>query len=309
MEELANFQIDAVSRGLAMIEAYSGCYIGDVVGLGKTFIGAELLRQLRVSYPHDGPPLILSPAGLIPMWRRFNETFGLGAEVVSHSMIRAVPDPEFDEELGRYVDAQPSDHGLILQEQYANRGPVLVDEAHNFRNLNQRSLGLRDYLDAGDHKVILISATPQNLGPMDIYRQLRLFLDETNHGLNIEPLNLEEYFRNARRWHEYRAEYENYQAEHATWLQKGARGVPPMDKPARPGVPHADVQQVLAPVFIRSPPSRYSRTLRRHRHGQRSACPFPQSHAEQPGLSAGQGVRQGGVARRTSGPTQGPSSG
>ncbi len=250
-EPLANFQIDAVSRGLAMIEAYGGCYIGDVVGLGKTYIGAELLRQLRVSYPNDGLPLILCPAGLIPMWRRFNEEFGLGAEVVSHSMIRAVPDPEFDEELGRYVDAQAPDHGLILQNHYANRGPVLVDEAHNFRNLNQRSLGLRQYLDAGDHKVILLSATPQNLGPMDIYRQLRLFLDETNHGLNIEPINLEEYFGNARRLHEYQADYENYQADYETWLQHGRTGAPPMDEPTPPDLPHADIQQVLAPVFIR----------------------------------------------------------
>ena len=251
IEQLANFQLDAVSRGLAMIETYGGCYIGDVVGLGKTFIGAELLRQLRVSYPNDGLPLILCPAGLIPMWRRFNEEFGLGAEVVSHNMIRAVPDPEFDEELGRYVDAQTPEHGLILQDRYANRGPVLVDEAHNFRNLNQRSLGLRQYLDSGDHKVVLLSATPQNLGPMDIYRQLRLFLDETNHGLNIEPINLEEYFRNARRWHEYRADYENYQTEYETWLQNGESGAPPMDQPTPPDVPHADIQQVLAPIFIR----------------------------------------------------------
>ncbi len=250
-EPLANFQLSAVRGGLGMIEAYGGCYIGDVVGLGKTYIGAELLRQLRVSNPNDGLPLILCPAGLVPMWRRFNEEFGLGAEVVSHSMIRAVPDPEFDEELGRYVDAQTPEHGLILQDRYANRGPVLVDEAHNFRNLNQRSLGLRQYLDAGDHKVILLSATPQNLGPMDIYRQLRLFLDETEHGLNIEPLNLEEYFRNARRWHEYQADYENYKAEHKAWVESGAQGVPPMDKPTPPSAPHADIQQVLAPIFIR----------------------------------------------------------
>ena len=132
VEQLANFQIDAVSRGLAMIEAFGGCFIGDVVGLGKTYIGAELLRQLRVSYPNDGPPLILCPAGLVPMWRRFNEEFGLGAEVVSQSMIRAVPDPEFDEELGRYVDAQQPEHGRILQDHYANRGPVLVDEPTTF---------------------------------------------------------------------------------------------------------------------------------------------------------------------------------
>ena len=99
-EELANFQLDAVRRGLAMIDAHDGCYVGDVVGLGKTFVGAELLRQLRFSYPNDGPPLILCPAGLKPMWEVFNERFALGAEVVSHSMIAAPPDPEYDEDDG-----------------------------------------------------------------------------------------------------------------------------------------------------------------------------------------------------------------
>ena len=106
-EALANFQVDAVSQALAMIDAHGGCYIGDVVGLGKTFIGAELLRQLRVSYPNDGQPLILCPAGLIPMWRHFNERFGLGAEVVSHSMIAAAVGSEFDEETGRYNVPNP----------------------------------------------------------------------------------------------------------------------------------------------------------------------------------------------------------
>jgi hypothetical protein len=36
-----------------------------VVGLGKTFVGAELLRQL--SFTERGHPLIICPAGLIPM--------------------------------------------------------------------------------------------------------------------------------------------------------------------------------------------------------------------------------------------------
>ncbi len=252
-EELANFQIDAVKRGLGMIEEHGGCYIGDVVGLGKTFIGAELLRQLSFSYPNDGPPLILCPAGLKPMWERFNERFGLGAAVVSQGVIAAAPDDEFDEEIGGYVDAPPPERGVILTQEYPARGPVLVDEAHNFRNHNQRSQGLRKYLEAGDHKVILLSATPQNLGPMDIYRQLTLFLDDTEHGLNIEPVNLEEYFRNAQRWLEYRAEDENYRAEVAEWERGGARGAPPLPLPkrARPSVPKVEIEQVLGSVFIR----------------------------------------------------------
>ena len=248
--ELANFQVDAVSRALAMIEQHGGCYIGDVVGLGKTFIGAEILRQLHVSYPTDGLPLIITPAGLRPMWQRVNETFGLGAEVISHSIISSAPEAEFDEELGRYIDAETSSHGIILEQVYSNRGPVLVDEAHNFRNLNKRSIGLRNYLDAGDHKVILLSATPQNLGPRDIYRQLRLFLDETNHGLNIEPVALEDYFRNAEYWHAYRAEFENFRAAFEEWQNNGTKGTPPVP-PERPSVPRADVEQILTPVFIR----------------------------------------------------------
>ena len=249
-EDLANFQLDAVRRGLAMIDAHGGCYVGDVVGLGKTFIGAELLRQLRISYPHDGPPLILCPAGLKPMWEVFNERFALGAEVVSHSMIAAPPDPEFDEEQGRYVDSGTPERGIDLVRRLSNRGPVLVDEAHNFRNINQRSRGLRSYLEAGDHKVVLMSATPQNLGPMDIYRQLILFLDDTDHGLNLEPVSLESYFGAAQRWMEYRVDYQNYLSDYETWKNSNSKSAPPLP-PAKPNVPRAEIEQALSPVFIR----------------------------------------------------------
>ena len=249
-EELANFQLDAVRRGLAMIDAHGGCYVGDVVGLGKTFIGAELLRQLRISYPHDGPPLILCPAGLKPMWEVFNERFALGAEVVSHSMITAPPDPEYDEETGRYVDSASPGHGINLVQQFPNRGPVLVDEAHNFRNINQRSRGLRNYLEHSDHKVVLLSATPQNLGPMDIYRQLTLFLDDTDHGLNLEPVSLEAYFSAAQRWVEYKVDYENYLVDYQAW-QRSPNGTAPPLPPTQPAVPRAEIEQALSPVFIR----------------------------------------------------------
>ena len=46
--ELANFQLDAVRRALKMVDQHGGCFVGDVVGLGKTYIGAEIVRQLAV---------------------------------------------------------------------------------------------------------------------------------------------------------------------------------------------------------------------------------------------------------------------
>ena len=247
---LANFQVDAVRWGLSTIDRYSGCYIGDVVGLGKTYIGAELLRQLKQSYPVDGNPLIVCPARLVPMWEQVNRTYQLGSEVISQNVVAPPPEAEFDEELGRYVDASLNGTGVVLAEKYPNYGPVLVDEAHNFRNINRRSEGLRHYLDSGDHKVILLSATPQNLGPRDIYRQLRFFLDETEHGLNLEPLGLEDYFRSAERWYQYRIEYDNYRGAVKEWQSSGGRGPRP-STPTKPSTPLATMEQVLTPVFIR----------------------------------------------------------
>lgn len=44
--ELADFRQDAVATtGLAMPERHNGCYIADVVGRGKTCIGAEIRRR------------------------------------------------------------------------------------------------------------------------------------------------------------------------------------------------------------------------------------------------------------------------
>ncbi len=248
--ELANFQLDAVRRGLDMIRSYGGCYVADVVGLGKTFIGAELLRQLRHSYPNDRAPLIICPAGLVPAWRQVNEQYDLGAEVLSQSRIASPPDLVFNPETEQYEEIASSTQGVYLTEEYRYRGPVLVDEAHNFRNDVNRSRGLRDYLEQGDHKVILLSATPQNLGPRDIYRQVRLFLDETEHGLPLEPQGLEDYFASAVKWQEYRKAVDAYSAALSEHLKSNGESVPPT-RPQQPDTPPADIAQVLTPIFIR----------------------------------------------------------
>jgi HKD family nuclease len=63
---LANFQLDAVRRALRMIDVHGGCFIGDVVGLGKTYIGAELVRQLQLSEPPGKHPLDRLPGRAMP---------------------------------------------------------------------------------------------------------------------------------------------------------------------------------------------------------------------------------------------------
>jgi HKD family nuclease len=247
--KLANFQLDAVGRALRMIDLHGGCYIGDVVGLGKTYIGAEILRQLR--YTEKGDPLIICPAGLVTMWERINELFQLGAAIVSMSIIVPKPSAKWDEETEEYLEEPVEGLGVVLQDKYGNRGPVLVDEAHNFRNINRRNRALTEYLETGDHKVVLLSATPQNLGPRDIYRQLRLFLDEIDHGLNLEPLALEEYFAAVQAWHQYKLEFESWQLEYEQWQVKAKKVAEPPARPVEPKYQKAEIERVLTPVFIR----------------------------------------------------------
>ena len=166
--ELTDYQQDAVAAGLAILEKHGGCYIADVVGLGKTYIGAEILRRLDLNHPETGDPLIICPAGLRPMWERIADQFGIEADVISRDQLRE--------------NAVNTDRNFrkILR----RAGPVLIDEAHSFRNNNQRRRVLTDFLGNGKkHKVILLSATPQNLAPVDILRQLELFLNSRNHGL------------------------------------------------------------------------------------------------------------------------------
>lgn len=254
--DLANFQLDAVRQGLAMVDRHGGCFIGDVVGLGKTYIGAEIVRQLQLTEPAGRHPLIVCPAGLIPMWQRFNELFGLGAAVVSMSAIHPPAAAQFDEELGEYVEGENDEPGVNLEERYPDRGVVLVDEVHNFRNpATRRYRALFDYLWNGDHKVVLLSATPQNLGPRDIYHELRLFLDEVGHELPIEPVRLTEFFAAVQHWYEYSAELENWKLDYERWQveSRKPRGkrTPPPSQPESPNAPFATIDQVLNPVFIR----------------------------------------------------------
>lgn len=178
--ELTDYQQDAVAAGLAMLERHGGCYIADVVGMGKTYVGAEILRRLGISDRGAGDPLIICPASLRDMWERTCTTFGLNeADVLSR---------------GRLTEAALA-NDRSLQKMLRNAGPVLIDEAHGFRNNSQRRQVLVNFLKgAKRHNVILLSATPQNLAPRDILRQLELFLDSSRHGLAGITGNLSSYF-------------------------------------------------------------------------------------------------------------------
>ena len=145
------YQIDAIRISIDRIDKFDGVIIADVVGLGKSIIGSAIANNLDLN------TVIIAPPHLIPQWEDYKEMFGIkGAKVFSSGNI-------------------PVPH-----ERYANSStPLLfiIDEAHRFRNEDTNDYKLLHQMCRSnpDNKVILLTATPFNNSPKDIFALMKLF--------------------------------------------------------------------------------------------------------------------------------------
>ena len=177
---LADFQERAVRRAIQMIRRYGGCFVADVVGLGKSYIGAAIIKHFERQ--ERARPLIICPAPLVTMWEHYNEAYQLNARVLSMGLLR---------------EREPyGEEWMLYDERYRSRDFVLVDESHNFRHTdNQRYRVLQNYLNHGDRRCVLLTATPRNKSIWDIYNQIKLFHPADVTALPIDPPNIRQYFR------------------------------------------------------------------------------------------------------------------
>ena len=135
---LAEHQTDAVARCLDLLRTRGGVILADDVGLGKSFVAAEVMKQWR-------DVELIVPASLVEQWRTLTD-----ARILTHGAV--VSD--------RFMP-QPGDR------------LVVVDEAHVFRNprtqryaaLARRTLGAR---------VLLVTATPVCNSVSDLEALIRL---------------------------------------------------------------------------------------------------------------------------------------
>jgi SNF2 family DNA or RNA helicase len=176
---LADFQRVAVKQAVQIIRDYGGAFVSDVVGLGKSYIGAAIVKHFeRVEHAR---PLIICPATLVEMWERYNEVYQLNARVLSMGYLR-----ERDDRPAQFLKEE------VI---YRDRNFLLVDESHNFRYADtQRYKMVEAFLETGK-KCCFITATPRNKSAWDVYHQMKLFHQDDKTELPIDPPNLKEYFR------------------------------------------------------------------------------------------------------------------
>ncbi len=176
---LASFQKVAVRQAVQMMRDYGGAFVSDVVGLGKSYIGAAITKHFERT--DHARPLILCPAPLVEMWERYNEVYQLNARVLSIGFLRE------DDDAGAAK--------LLNDIKYKDRDFVLIDESHNLRHPDtQRYKVVQAFLSTG-RRCCLLTATPRNRSAWDVYHQLKLFHQDDRTDLPVDPPNLKEYFK------------------------------------------------------------------------------------------------------------------
>lgn len=130
--QLADFQQVAVKQAVQIIRDYGGAFVSDVVGLGKSYIGAAIVKHFERT--EHARPLIICPATLTEMWERYNEVYQLNARVLSMGYLRWNP-VRLIQRFGR-IDRIGSEHTAVygfnfLPETGIERNLGLREKLHN----------------------------------------------------------------------------------------------------------------------------------------------------------------------------------
>lgn len=177
--KLASFQKVAVRQAVQMVRDYGGAFVADVVGLGKSYIGAAIVKHFERT--DHARPVVICPAPLVEMWERYNEVYELNARVLSMGMLRE----EEEDGVAR----------LLKDFHFKDRDFVLVDESHNLRHPDtQRYKVVQTFLSTG-RRCCFLTATPRNKSAWDVFHQVKLFHQEDRTDLPVDPPNLKEYFK------------------------------------------------------------------------------------------------------------------
>jgi len=159
---LFDFQTAAVKIAAHHVNKRGGVLMGDVVGLGKTFMATALARVFEDDFGVS--TLIICPKNLVTMWQSYVDQYGLRARILPIS--KAIKD----------LPNIPARFRLVV-----------IDESHNLRNREGKIYrAIQEYIAQSDSKCILLSATPYNKEYADLSSQLRLFVPE-DQDIGVRP--------------------------------------------------------------------------------------------------------------------------
>ena len=184
-DRLTAFQRDGAARARAILDRYGGVLYADGVGMGKTEIGIDLIREHVIEHGHH--VLVVSSAQLRDsMWVPRLAQENLPAQVVSY------------QELAR--EQQLGGSQQVLNVPVDTYRLVVVDEAHAYRNSDTSWYEALSRLMGGpDKHLALLTATPVNNALWDLHSLFLLFgrHDAAFAGDPLGIPSMQQFFRDA----------------------------------------------------------------------------------------------------------------
>ncbi|MEA5485229.1 MULTISPECIES: helicase-related protein [Pseudanabaena] len=179
-----SYQVDAVNEGFNMLIKHNGFILADVVGLGKTVIAAMVAKKFLSKNGRDNTKiLVVYPPAVEKNWKDTFKYFDI-------------------DKYTKFITNGSLDKIINGHQDYWNKEEydlVIADEAHKFRNHTTgafQNLQLicksprvnKGFISGLQKKVILVSATPLNNRPDDIFYQIQMFQDARQSTLEVTNL-------------------------------------------------------------------------------------------------------------------------
>ena len=197
---LAEFQKIGVLNAQEKIRKFGGVIIADSVGLGKTYIGMELIRRAQ----NEGKRvLIIVPASVVSNWEREINIFGSINRTSLHIITI--------EKLSR-IDLSMEEWGDLSTYDF-----IIVDEAHRFKKHGEITEGVyhgnKNYANLmklkgrRDTPCVLLTATPLSNSVSDLENLITIFTNESklkNYNSDLDFSHFDEYNKLEAQIKEYR---------------------------------------------------------------------------------------------------------
>jgi hypothetical protein len=180
--EVTDFQRDGIRRARRILSELGGVLVCDEVGLGKTYIAGEIIKQ--VSEQDRQNVLVIVPAALkSSTWEPFLKRYGYSRRV----------------QIATYDDVRIGTKSGVRPEDLDDYSLVVIDEAHNLRNPATLTAEAVKNLLTGAHpkRLVLLTATPVNNSLKDLQTLVSYFVPNDAEFASIGIPSISEYIKAA----------------------------------------------------------------------------------------------------------------
>lgn len=179
-KELAQYQKDGYNSLIEIANRYSGAFLCDGVGLGKTYIGMMLIERF-VKKERKNVVLMVPASARVSVWE---------AKIKKH--IPEILEGFYPFKIINHTDLLLEKNQNLMDQIAKQAEIVIIDEAHHFRNrASNRYRKLFDMMCEGPQKqMFMLTATPINNSFLDLQHLIELFTHRKEDYFAAAPLGI-----------------------------------------------------------------------------------------------------------------------